>query len=734
MEFKWYTRTTSGEKDTELSGAPTYVGAYIIEAVFAGNDNLEAKSIAHNVNIRQAEHEGISKDIIVYRAPVTQSHTYSLEEFLTGVPYGDSLSISYTTILDEGLNGALTGLGGNRIEIKLFAMDLTQENGEIGAFYLELDSQNYSKIPLTLHIKTIPQLEPVNVQVTPARNTLTYGETLGSIALTASAEYNGTPVPGTAVWTAPDTVYPVDNSPITAGWVFTPTDNVTYKAITGSSQITVAKAELTVTVPTVLDLTYNGDEQKLVGQGSAPQSYTMEYSLEQDGGYSSEIPAAANAGTYTVWYRVTGDSNYNDAHGSVKAEIRKDTLTTPSTATLRVYNDWADVYELAFTLPQLSGSRTYGVPVACGVPVVALDNGRCTESATVTENDEGTYTLRLQVNAVSGITGDIGTVKINVATQNYQDFTMTVNVEAFDRTTAAIQLTADKQSMRGRGTVTFKVNRGLIPENAVITVTGADENGSTITAAQNPDGSFKAVLPNRTHTYIFTAAFAGSRMYALASDDVEVSVTHRSSGTTTSGSTGSKDEPATPTPEFDDVPKDSWFREDVEKICDAGLMNGISSSQFGPQLSTTRGMLVTILYRLENEPVVKFDHGFTDVSSSSYYSTAVAWAAKNEIVKGIDAATFASELPVTREQMASMLFRYACYRGMDAVTLAENLSAFTDADRISPYAIPALNWAVGAGLIQGSSNRLGPSAYATRAQLAAVLNRFITAQHISLDK
>ena len=176
---------------------------------------------------------------------------------------------------------------------------------------------------------------------------------------------------------------------------------------------------------------------------------------------------------------------------------------------------------------------------------------------------------------------------------------------------------------------------------------------------------------------------------------------------------------------FTDVKTGDWFYEAVQYVYDKGMMTGVSADRFAPASTTTRGMIVTILYRLENEPAVSGGSAFTDVENGAWYADAVAWAAANDIVNGTSATTFAPNSPITREQMATMLYRFAQYKGMDVVTLQEHLTGYPDGDQVSDYAIPAMNWAVGQGLIAGMENgTLVPQGSATRAQVATILMRF----------
>ena len=176
---------------------------------------------------------------------------------------------------------------------------------------------------------------------------------------------------------------------------------------------------------------------------------------------------------------------------------------------------------------------------------------------------------------------------------------------------------------------------------------------------------------------------------------------------------------------FLDVTKSDWFYEDVAYVYENGLMNGMGEGQFGPQGTTTRGMIVTILYRQAGSPAAS-GNPFADVDPGQYYAQPIAWAASHGIVNGISATTFAPDDPITREQMATILYRYARYQGED-VSDQGNLSAFADADTISAYAKQAMAWANGAGLINGvENNRLNPTGQAFRSQVVAILHRFCT--------
>lgn len=176
---------------------------------------------------------------------------------------------------------------------------------------------------------------------------------------------------------------------------------------------------------------------------------------------------------------------------------------------------------------------------------------------------------------------------------------------------------------------------------------------------------------------------------------------------------------------FTDVNENDWFYEDVAYVYEKSLMNGTGSSLFSPDVTTTRGMIVTILYRLEGEPSVSGNCPFEDVKAGSYCEKAIIWAEENDIVSGYGNGKFGPDDPITREQMAVILYRYAQYKTLD-VSVGEdtNILSYNDAPDISEYAFSAMQWICGEGIMKGSDGNLMPQGNATRAQVAALLHRF----------
>ena len=175
--------------------------------------------------------------------------------------------------------------------------------------------------------------------------------------------------------------------------------------------------------------------------------------------------------------------------------------------------------------------------------------------------------------------------------------------------------------------------------------------------------------------------------------------------------------------DFSDVREDAWYCSAVDYVSENGLMNGTGDGTFSPELTMDRAMFVTVLYRMENTPPVSASNKFSDVVPDSYYADAVAWASEAGIVVGDGNGKFAPDTPLTRQQLATMLYRYAEYKNYSTEAYSD-FTAFSDSGEISEYAQTPLHWAVGAGIIAGSDGKILPQNNTTRAQAAAMLMRF----------
>lgn len=267
---------------------------------------------------------------------------------------------------------------------------------------------------------------------------------------------------------------------------------------------------------------------------------------------------------------------------------------------------------------------------------------------------------------------------------------------------------------------------GKLTIGAVYPVTVNEAEGGTVTAdvTQAPEGAVVTLTIQPTEGYVLETLKVES-----GSDVIETAETKEGQFTFTMPGGGVVITPAF-VPEapqalpFTDVTEGDWFYESVAYVYTNGLMNGTSDTTFSPNGTTTRGMIVTILYRQAGSPEAAAWSPFQDVDPNQYYAAPIAWAAWNGIVNGKTATSFGPNDPITREQMAAILYRYAKDQGMD-VSQRGNLAQFSDQGRISAYAREALSWANGAGLITGKGGGvLDPQGPAVRAQVAAIFQRF----------
>ena len=176
---------------------------------------------------------------------------------------------------------------------------------------------------------------------------------------------------------------------------------------------------------------------------------------------------------------------------------------------------------------------------------------------------------------------------------------------------------------------------------------------------------------------------------------------------------------------FGDVTVSDWFYDDVRYVYANGIMDGTSSDRFAPNAPLTRAMIVTILYRMAGSPAMSGASDFKDVDSNKWFAKAVAWAAANGIVNGYGSGLFGPNDPVTREQLAAILYRYTAYCKASTTMNGDNLASFTDLSTVSGYALESMNWAVGEKLLKGANSKLDPKANATRAQVAAIIHRYL---------
>lgn len=266
-------------------------------------------------------------------------------------------------------------------------------------------------------------------------------------------------------------------------------------------------------------------------------------------------------------------------------------------------------------------------------------------------------------------------------------------------------------------TTSYNVNVNAATNGAVAADKKTASKGTTVTVTASPSKG-----------YVVDAVKVvdkDGKDVAVTGKDGKYVFTMPASAVTVTGSFKAE----TPAPvalPFTDVKSGNWFYDAVKYAYAQGLMTGTSATTFAPNGTMNRAMIVTVLYRLEKSPAVTGASKFTDVPAGQWYSDAVAWAAANKIVNGYDETTFGPMNAVTREQMAAILFRYEQVKGLENVTLEENLNRFPDQNKISAYAIPALQWVVGQKIINGNADgTLDPTGTATRAQVAQIFTNLL---------
>lgn len=254
---------------------------------------------------------------------------------------------------------------------------------------------------------------------------------------------------------------------------------------------------------------------------------------------------------------------------------------------------------------------------------------------------------------------------------------------------------------------------------------GASSSGTPSVSVNGTGGKVKAASDGS----VTITPDDGYRIARILVNGKEVAVTTKLTGLKASDVvvvTFEKIENASePTVSFTDVADTDWYADAVQFVVSKNLFQGMSATEFGPNVEMNRAMLVTVLYRMSGEQA-KSSSTFTDVAPDAWYASAVAWARENGIVTGVTDTTFNPNGSVTREQMATILYRYAQYQGDVPNADQTVLDDFTDAASVSTYAVPTMSWAVQEGLLSGVGHqKLSPGGSATRAQVAVILQRFL---------
>ena len=458
--------------------------------------------------------------------------------------------------------------------------------------------------------------------------------------------------------------------------------------LTGDAGGEVVYAPAITTQPTAQTVTEGEAATFTVEATGGNLSYQWQQSTD-NGSKWTNITGETNA-TYTI-ATTTMDMNGTQYRCVVKNSINE---VTSDAATLTV-----------------TAIPTYSITVET--------DGNGIASASPASAPEGT-TITLTATPNSGYHFDRWEVVSGQITITNNTFTMPagdVTVKAvFDRDSSGGAHHPDAGSTTTTSSDRYEIETPSDVENGSVKVSPSKaEKGDTVTVTVTPDDGYVldklAVYDEDGDKLDLNDKGDGKFTFQMPKGDVFIEVSFALIEDETS--------------DFSDVPADAWYAEAVQYVYENGLMTGTSDTTFSPDLTTSRSMIATILWRMAGSPVVNYAMDFADVPADQWYAEAVRWASSEGIVGGYGNGSFGTGDPITREQFAVMLYRFAQKQGYD-VNVGENTNilSYTDVSSVSEYAIPAMQWAVGSGVITGTGDTLAPQGETTRAQAAMMLMRF----------
>ncbi len=507
--------------------------------------------------------------------------------------------------------------------------------------------------------------------------------------------------------------------------------------------VTISKAGGNGVAVTGTTATYDGNPHGLESVTATQPDSTLHYSTDYteggQGTWSETPPTFTEAGTHTVWVYAS-HKNYADTE-PVSATV---TITETSEIQFKLetsgvadafatypeeirnrYQDAAGLEtELKTRLIQLgiSGDNTaiYDVKLYYKVDgreqwVEATAENFPAEKLTVKlPYPAGTNRYNYNFTLLHMITNPLRTGK---TVGDVEPMDITLEEDGICFTTDCLSPFALGWTRRPSGTGGYAVTVEKTEHGSVTVSPQQARYGETVTIETAPDGAYQVenvvVTASDGKAVAVTEKSPNVYTFTMPAGAVSVAVTF--------GKTGEWENP------FSDVADDVWYRDSVQYVHENGLMTGTGADTFSPDRTTTRGMIVTILYRLEGAPELEkelWGEPFADVDADAWYAGAVYWARANGIVTGYSDELFGPDDTITREQMATILYRYARYKEYDTTGRAD-LSRYTDADRVSPYAGDAMAWANAEELVSGTtSTTLSPQGGAIRSQVAAILMRF----------
>ena len=477
---------------------------------------------------------------------------------------------------------------------------------------------------------------------------------------------------------------------------------------------------------------------------------------QKDGGdkVTTDTVFTVDSTIYAHWQNIPVTDVKLDKTSLTMQETDSDTLTAtvlPDNATNKAVT-WSSNDSTVATVDE-SGKVTAVAPGTATITVTTEDGSKtatCTvivhtattittqpQSVSVTEGQSATFSVtatgdnlryQWQINsgngwsAITGATDASYTIDRTTTAMSGNQYRCIVTGDGGETTSSAATLTVRSYEPPYTGKYSYEVVSD-VGENGTIDVDRYATEGDQVTITISPDeayllddltvtsgGRYVALTDNGDGTYTFT----------MPSGDVAITATFAEDPNWTN-----PEDPSTDVSEiFTDVPANHWAKAAIQYVYDNGLMTGVSDTAFAPEATTTRAMIVSMLARMENVTSAA-DAGFNDVAANDWYATAVNWAAASGITSGTGDGNFSPNTAITREQLAAILMNYAQYKGQD-VSARATLDTYNDATAISSWANDVMSWAVAEGLLTGVTNdQLQPQENATRAQVAAILQRFL---------
>jgi len=647
----------------------TNVGTAKATVIPNANGNYIFTETVKNFNIVAIE----QSPIITETASLTRDgHTLDLNTLVTNTKGDVSFAISGEANGCTIGNGVLTSgvnEGTIKITVSITAKDVNGDSINEYNAYAETDA-------ITVTINDKATQAALNIT---SETTVTCGQTLNLTSEGGSGDgvttYTVTNGTGEATIDG-NTLTAVKGGTVTV--VATKSEDTTYNSIS-SSPVTISIEKIKISAPLADETvyTYNGIEQT--------------YNLPENSAYtiSGNKQTNANETGYTVSVSINNTDTHTWEDGTTDA---KNYIFVIKKANISITAKDKSIYK-GSTVPTLT---------ATDYTVSGLVNGESLKTAPTIEygstpNTKTEGTVEIKVYGAEAPDGG-----------NYNDISYT---------NGTLTITKKPSSGGGGGgggaptsyTIKFESNGGS--EVKTITV-NKNAVATEPTAPVKDDFKFDGWYTDKELTTVYDFATKVTKNFTLYAKWAEIEKELELYETKIT---------------FTDVKKTDWFYEYIKYVIDNELMNGVSNDNFAPNDTLTRAMLVTVLYRHAGEPATNRSIPFADVDMGAYYANAVSWAKQNSIISGINENVFAPNDNITREQIAAIMHRYAQYKGYD-VSVGENtnIHSYDDFDSISEYAIASLQWACGSGLMKGkSTSTLNPLDNATRAEIAAILHRFI---------